>query len=149
MQAAIGVSYVVLNGAFWIAALIKKNQFWDLSLYEWEDITPVDAKDADKSQNNTPEGKPSFTRTMWYAIRETKKIDWVRRNGAAPSTPQWDQWLEEALSMVENADWEAVRRKNEIVGKTETLPQTTSKNVDSNTAQQHVPAFEVPLKPTK
>ncbi|RFU31642.1 hypothetical protein B7463_g4688, partial [Scytalidium lignicola] len=149
MQAAIGVSYIVLNGAFWVAALMKKDKFWDLSIYDWEDITPEDAMDAHKPQDHTPEGKPSFTRTMWYAIRETKKIDWVKRGGAAPSTPEWDKWLQEAEEMVYRKDWEAVRRKNEIVGKTETLPQTTSKDANTATAQQHVPAFEVPLQEKK
>ncbi|KAH8811981.1 hypothetical protein F5884DRAFT_297390 [Xylogone sp. PMI_703] len=148
MQAAIGVSYIVLNGAFWIAALLKKNKFWNLSIYHWEDITPKDAVEAHKVQDHgDPEAKPSYTRTMWYAIRETKKIDWVKRGGAAPSTHQWDDWLQEAARNVDNKHWPAVKRKDEIVGKTDTLPQATAK--DDDTAKQHVPAVEIPLQPTK
>jgi hypothetical protein len=83
MQAAIGVSYIALNGLFWGSSLVEKKRFWDLSSYDWEDITPKDALNADVKQNDTLGGRPSFTRTMWYAIRETK--DWVgqeRRRGS-------------------------------------------------------------------
>jgi hypothetical protein len=47
MQAAIGVSYILLNGAFWVTSLLKKDRFWDLSAYDVKDITPEDAKNAD------------------------------------------------------------------------------------------------------
>ena len=85
MQVAIGVSYVVLNGAFWTAAIINKKKFWDLSAYVWKDITPPDAQNA---QSDNSEDPPSFTRTMWYAIRETRKAGWVKSSGAAPTTIQ-------------------------------------------------------------
>lgn len=88
MQAAIGVSYILLNGAYWGASLIPKKRFWDLSNYVVDDITPEDSLNADIQQNDTLEGRPSFTRTLWYAIRETKKIGWVKKIGAAPMTPQ-------------------------------------------------------------
>lgn len=95
MQAAIGVSYIVLNGLFWGSSLVEKGKFWDLSHYIWEDITPEDAANADEKQDDTLGGKPSFTRTMWYAIRETRKTGWVKRGGAAPSTPQWGMYFSE------------------------------------------------------
>lgn len=88
MQAAIGASYIILNGAYWGASLIPKDKFWDLSNYVVTDITPDDAKNADKNQDDTLEGGHSFTRTLWYAVRETKKAGWVKKIGAAPGTPQ-------------------------------------------------------------
>jgi len=144
MQAAIGASYMVLNGLFWAASLIPKDRFWDLSSYIVEDITPGDAKNADqvKRQSDDFEGMPSFTRTLWYAIRETKKIGWVKKCGAAPDTPQWDQWLDLAeLNATEgNRLWDAVGIREEIIG------QPT---IDTDAAQQHAPAFEIPINPTK
>jgi hypothetical protein len=149
MQAAIGASYIVLNGLFWCSALVEKGCFWDLSGYEWEDITPEDAANADLKQDDTLGGMPSFTRTMWYAIRETKKTGWVTKGGAAPSTPQWDEWLKlaEMNAKNENRKWDAVGQREHIVGQVESIPQARS--ADHDTAEQHVPAIEVPPQQRK
>ncbi|TVY83643.1 hypothetical protein LSUE1_G002597 [Lachnellula suecica] len=67
MQAAIGVSYICLNGLFWGTSLLKKDKFWNLSAYEFKDITPEDAKNAHRDSDDMSdrfEGKASFTRTM-------------------------------------------------------------------------------------
>jgi hypothetical protein len=144
MQAAIGLSYIVLNGAFWGSSLIKKSKFWDLSSYEVVDVTPADASYADAFQNDTLEGRPSFTRTMWYAIRETKKIGWVKRGGAAPKTDEWDEWLKLAeLNAADgNRKWNAVEVREAVVGVAESTPQSAAE--DGDAAEQHVPAYEVP-----
>jgi hypothetical protein len=144
MQAAIGLSYIVLNGAFWGSSLIKKSRFWDLSNYDVVDDTPEDAVDADAFQDDTLEGRPSFTRTMWYAIRETKKIGWVKRGGAAPKTDEWDEWLKLAeLNAAEgNRRWNAVEVREAVVGVAESTPQGAAE--DGDAAEQHVPAYEVP-----
>ena len=145
MQAAIGVSYIVLNGAFWAASLINKGKFWNLSSYEWEDVTPNDAKNAHLEQSGTLSGNPSFTRTMWYAIRETKKVGWVRSGGAAPHTPQWEDWLalaeKNATDGVRN--WDAVGMRENIVGQSD-APQQAAKAHVEDTAEQHAPPFEIP-----
>ena len=147
MQAAIGVSYIVLNGLYWCAALVEKQHFWDLSSYEWEDITADDAKDADVKQDDSLGGHASFTRTMWYAIRETKKTGWVSRGGAAPKTPQWEEWLRaaEENAKIGNRKWDAVGERERIVGHVESVPQAKAARRD--TAEQHVPATEVPPQP--
>jgi hypothetical protein len=146
MQAAIGVSYIVLNGVYWGASLIEKGKFWDLSSYEWVDVTPDDAKNAHIQQDNSLGGKPSFTRTMWYAIRETKKVGWVRSGGAAPRTRQWDEWLTlaeiKASSGVRN--WDAVQMREEIVGGADDANQQAKDADVEDSAGQHVPAIEVP-----
>ena len=145
MQAAIGVSYIVLNGAYWAASLIDKGMFWDLSNYEWKDITPDDAKNAHDTQDSTLSGKPSFTRTMWYAIRETKKIGWVRSGGAAPRTPQWEQWLDLAEKNAgdEIRNWDAVEMREQIVGQSDAAQQARQADT-KDTAEQHAPALEIP-----
>ena len=149
MQAAIGVSYIVLNGAFWVISLLNKDKFWDLSAYEVTDITPDDAKNADVDSTDTFEGKASFTRTMWYAIRETKRIGWVKKSGAAPTTPEWDKWLNiaEQEALKENRGWNAVEQREIIVGQVD--PVTRHDAVPVDNAEQHVPAVEVQLPATR
>ncbi|KAM7186021.1 hypothetical protein V8F20_011556 [Naviculisporaceae sp. PSN 640] len=117
-QAFIGASYIVLNGIYWALGLLPHRYFWDLSRYECKDITPDDAKKADETTSEDPrEGTPSFTRTLWYAIRETKHGDWVVRSGALPGTEQWKRWMVEAVKAAKRGDrgWKAVGRKNEIM----------------------------------
>lgn len=144
MQAAIGLSYIILNGLFWAASLVAKDLFWDLSNYECVDITPRDAQNANLPQDDTLEGRPSFTRTVWYAIRETKKIGWITRGGVAPKTDQWDNWLRaaEENAIAGNREWNAVEMREAMVGQAETSPPAP---IGEDQAAQHVPAVDVPL----
>lgn len=118
-QIFIGGSYIILNGLYWGLGMLPLKYFWDLSRYNCNDVTKEDSKNAHGVTNamDEREGHPSFTRTLWFAIRETKSIGWVERSGAAPGTPQWKQWLNEALKNAQdgNRDWPAVKRKNEIM----------------------------------
>ena len=152
-QLAIGVSYIVLNGLFWGAALIPKEKFWDLSLYEFDDITPDDAKNAhlETVPNATdPEHLPSFTRTMWYAIRETGEIGWVKKSGAAPVTEEWDDWLKEAEVSIRmnHRQWRAVTAKDQTVGQTEATLSSPAASAMMNGINmpggQHAPGIEIP-----
>lgn len=145
-QVLISGSYILLNGAYWLLGMLPRRYFWDLSRYEWEDITPQDAKNSDKvvnlgAENNGVEGYPSFTRTLWYAIRETKSTGWVERSGAAPSTPQWKRWLREAGENAhKNRNWPAVSRKDQIMRENADGP-------DADLAAQHAPLREVQPAP--
>jgi hypothetical protein len=152
-QLAIGVSYIVLNGLFWGAALIKKEKFWNLTLYEFDDITPKDSMDAHLEtvpDSTDPEHLPSFTRTMWYAIRETEEIGWVKKSGAAPVTEEWDAWLKEAETSVKMKDrkWKAVTAKDRMVGQTEATPSSPAAPAMMNGINvpggQHAPLIEIP-----
>lgn len=117
-QVMIGASYVLLNGLYWIMGLLPRKYFWDLSRYSCEDVTPDDIIKAEKENTGDPrEGVPSFTRTLWYVIRETQRTAWVERSGAAPSTPQWKAWLAEAeLAATQgNREWTPVAHKDDIM----------------------------------
>lgn len=135
-QVFIGASYIVLNGLYWGLGMLPHKYFWDLDRYDYGDATPRDAEEAHFDDDNgrdpefvrgTPPGVPaddyaaekraSFTRTLWYAIRETKDVKWVKANGAAPPTKAWDTWLTEAEQNARagNRDWPAVKRKNELM----------------------------------
>lgn len=117
-QTMIGASYLLLNMAYWLASMVDKEYFWDMSRYEWSDVTPRDARHASRTTNPDDEcdGYKSFTRTLWYVIRETKDTRWARRSGAAQGTQRWKQWLREAEenARLGNRRWAAVRRKDDI-----------------------------------
>jgi len=143
LKVLIGASYIVLNGLYWGLGMIPRSYFWDLSRYEWADVTPADALSA---HTVTPgraadqrEGHPSFTRTLWYAIRETRLTGWVERSGAAPSTEQWRQWLREAEAAAKRDErtWPAVQRKNDI------LKDKLPNGYQLDHAAQHAPVTEV------
>ena len=87
-----------------------------------------------------------LTFLVWYAIRETKKIGWVKRSGAAPDTPQWDKWLKEAEDQAsKDRNWNAVRRRDELVGGATVAPDAREKRTDEiDPAEQHAPATDVP-----
>lgn len=152
MQAAIGVSYIVLNGAYWGTALINKYRFWDHRLYLPEDVTPEWAINAYKSKDtHNKEDVACFTRTMWYAIRETKKAGWVRRGGAAPLTERWNKWLEEAEAAAKGPEvdkWKAIHRRDEIVGHPADI-ESPNEAVQRNAVEQHVPAVDIPLQASR
>ncbi|ETS78186.1 hypothetical protein PFICI_10248 [Pestalotiopsis fici W106-1] len=122
-QLFIGGSYISLNGMYWVMGLLPKKYFWDLSRYHIQDITPKDALNAhDITDKDDPrEGFKSFTRTLWWCIRETKHTAWVERSGAAPSTPQWRAWLDEAETAAEsgNRTWPSIGRKDDLMRMTE------------------------------
>ncbi|KAI1847599.1 hypothetical protein JX266_006451 [Neoarthrinium moseri] len=154
-QTFIAASYILLNGMYWAMGLLPKRYFWDLSRYNVEDITPEDAKNAHTTTDDTDprEGVKSFTRTLWFAIRETKRTAWVERSGAAPGTPQWKAWLAEAEQAAEdgNRKWPSIARKDELMKLTEDeirmqkmrMSPVTKENVVPDPAEQAAPAVEV------
>lgn len=158
MQLFVGASYIILNALYWALSMLPPRDFWDLSRYTWEYVTPDDAKDAhgdlldddDLSKYDQREGVPSFTRTLWYAIRETGVTGWAERGGAVPTTPPWQSWLSEAEAAVGSGerDWPAVSRKDEILR--DYLTKTSAPRAATNPpmedpGKQHAPATEVPM----
>ncbi|KAL1838959.1 hypothetical protein VTJ49DRAFT_2031 [Mycothermus thermophilus] len=152
-QALIGGSYILLNGLYWLMSLLPARRFWDLSRYEIIDRTPADAKRAhEKTSADVREGEPSFTRTLWYAVRETKHGAWVERSGAMPGTDQWRKWLAEALREAKRGhnDWPAVSRKNEIMREAaDAYAQDEMEKGCDDEARQRAPLMEVqPIRRT-
>ncbi|KAI0594729.1 hypothetical protein F4775DRAFT_585978 [Biscogniauxia sp. FL1348] len=160
-QIFIGASYITLNGMYWAMGLLPKSYFWDLSRYDFKDVTPPEAKHAEeKTDPSDPrEGWPSFTRTLWFAIRATQKTAWVQRSGAAPNTPQWNLWLREAEAAAEAAakaaengktkPWPSVARKDVIMKMSDEEIENLNKRaknlrpVEDDGAKQAVPAVEI------
>jgi hypothetical protein len=127
MQALVGAAYLFLNIAYWIIGLLPLSSSWDLSRYQVHDVTPEDAVHAHTyrttslEETETAENIPSFTRTLWYVIRETRAIAWIERSGATPPTPVWRKWAAEALEAARqsNRGWPATSRKADIVDELE------------------------------
>ncbi|KAM5350568.1 hypothetical protein ACJ41O_007073 [Fusarium nematophilum] len=140
-QIFIGGSYIVLNGLYWGLGMLPRSYFWDLSRYKYRDVTPGDAKRAHAitDEKDQREGFPSFTRTLWYAIRETERTGWVARSGAAPGTEQWKKWLKEARenAVSGNRTWPSVARKDVI------MRENLGADEEFDEAAQHAPATEV------
>ncbi|KFY27710.1 hypothetical protein V491_00771 [Pseudogymnoascus sp. VKM F-3775] len=120
-QAAIGSAYIVLNGLYWAASLVPKKEFWDMKLYEREDMTPDDCREAECARpGDGPDDIPSYTRTMWYAIRATEEVGWVWTSGAAPKTKEWKKWVDAAEKQVKEKKqgwkmWKAVAAKDDMM----------------------------------
>ncbi|KAK3692337.1 hypothetical protein B0T22DRAFT_373926 [Podospora appendiculata] len=155
-QVFIGASYILLNGIYWAMGLLPHEYFWDLSRYDCRDVTPEDARRAheEDARKGPREGTPSYTRTLWYAIRETEHKAWVERSGASPGTEQWRTWLEEAVQAAREGrrDWGAVARKNEIMkvdldgtSPTRAAPGAWRRKREApfDEAEQHAPLVEV------
>ncbi|KAL8418733.1 hypothetical protein RB594_002083 [Gaeumannomyces avenae] len=158
MQLFVGTSYIILNALYWALSMLPPSDFWDLGRYDWKWATPDDAADAHGSlldddhlsKYDQREGVPSFTRTLWYAIRETGVTGWAERGGAAPTTPPWQQWLAEAEAAVGagNREWPAVSRKDEILKEylvKTSAPRATAEPPLQDPGKQHAPATEVQL----
>lgn len=146
-QAFIGGSYILLNGLYWVMGLVPPKHFWDLTRYDVQDVTPPDAKKAHIKSHVPPgEGVPSFTRTLWYAVRETKHGAWVERSGAMPRTDEWKKWLDEAVeqSKKDNGkNWDAVGRKDDIMQSAARRRSPSSQEPVVDMAMQRAPLDEV------
>ncbi|KFH46089.1 hypothetical protein ACRE_030860 [Hapsidospora chrysogenum ATCC 11550] len=147
-QVFIGASYIILNGLYWGLGMLPRSYLWDLSRYWCKDITPPDAKNANKPQGGGGGGHPSYTRTMWYAIRETRRTGWVQISGAAPNTEQWRRWLAEAEKNARdgNREWKAVERKNEIMNVRTGGAQQEDEDEYEDQAMSCAPASQVAPK---
>lgn len=149
-QVMIGASYVFLNGMYWIMGLLPRKLFWDLSRYTCKDVTPEDSiKAAQETTGDPREGVPSFTRTLWYVIRETQRTAWVERSGAAPSTAHWKAWLAEAeVAATEGRrDWTPVAHKDDIMKLTDSELEDRKKaqkgQAMRDPAEQIAPATQI------
>ncbi|KAI1458780.1 hypothetical protein F4805DRAFT_423583 [Annulohypoxylon moriforme] len=151
-QIFIGCSYIVLNGVYWAMGLLNKKLFWDLSRYDINTMVSRETQyTQDINNHDQREGVRSFTRTLWFAVRETQRTAWVHRSGAAPDTPQWRKWLAEAEQAAKdgNMDWPAVARKDEIMkmsdGELNASPITKepAESRDYDAAEQAAPYTEV------
>ncbi|EGE82117.1 hypothetical protein BDBG_01390 [Blastomyces gilchristii SLH14081] len=101
MQAALGGSYVLLNGCYQIAALFPRGWHWNLIRYEMKEIRNIDAQ--------------TYTQALWKAIHVSKFTDWVRVSGAAPNSEAWRAWIDLAGDNLHDENWDAQKALDELL----------------------------------
>lgn len=133
MQIALGVSYIALNGLYWVASLLPPLTSWDLKTrYEWCE---------EPAQHCV-----SFTLTLFQAaLAASRKEDgqigeiktsWLRTSHAAPDTPVWKKWLDELAEKgnteIDGNQWDPVACWNEIKATDDLERGVTKVNKDSS-----------------
>jgi hypothetical protein len=122
MQAAIGAAYVILNLLYWgVPLIVKQKNNWDMGRYDVREghLTRGGLQGAhlpyDDGSGN--QAQPSFTRTLWYAIQETKETGWIEAGHLAPKSKAWKRWLDEAKENCDNIHWDPVETKDRLMKK--------------------------------
>ncbi|PNS20935.1 hypothetical protein CAC42_2866 [Sphaceloma murrayae] len=120
MQAAIASAFLVLNGTYWMIALLPLKLFWHVAAYriDPEPDLPVHVRDAHETVLFRGRELPdSYTRTIWYTIHRSRSTTWVWSSASVPDTPAWREWVEEAAEHIDDSNWDAVERKDVIMTK--------------------------------
>ena len=110
MQIAVGSTYVLLTCAWQIPGMVLSDNQWVLTHYEVKEEYPpgLDRADKEKPEYAGSERLPSFARTLWYAVRETRETEWIFNGGILPEIRGWRLWSYEARSNIDNPIWPAV-----------------------------------------
>ncbi len=118
-QVAIVVAYVSLTTMFcfsnyWIE---QRPEGLNEELWNITELFPTGVTNSHLSNRDlrASEVHPSLARTLWYMVKQTKNIGWIQRSRAAPNTPGWNAWLEEALKNMDNDNWPATAEYERIV----------------------------------
>lgn len=61
------------------------------------------------------EREPSYIRTLWYAIKETRSVDWLRSLEPITQNPMLWAWLGEAMNNLDSDSWPAVTEYAQLV----------------------------------
>jgi hypothetical protein len=96
MQAAISVTYTVLNVLYWFAAVLSirnPRAAWDFSCFIVEE------------PKSTP--NPTYTKALAQAIRMSRDTGWVEKTKAMPESEAWREWLQEAGDHFDDDSWDA------------------------------------------
>lgn len=103
MQAALAVAYGGLHAIYWGVALLPRNFHWNFSSYDIQFLEIDSGTEVDPNDGS----RPSYTRTLWKAIRATKQVAWVKKSSAVPNTEAWMRWLAaaEAHAQAGEYDW--------------------------------------------
>lgn len=115
MQAAIGASYLGLNGLYWLTSLLPSRWFWHMAAYkvERDETLPHHMMNAHEEDelNKVP---ACYTRTLWYAIHKSKGSKWIGASNV-PETEAWKRWVEDAIKNANDEKWPAVQKKDEYM----------------------------------
>jgi hypothetical protein len=92
LQVALGVSYAVLNAAYWSTTVCPSSWTWDFSDFK------VNDRGFEKKEN--------YTGALAAVIRKTKSTKWVLGANFSPNNAAWRDWLKQAdLNMYKDSWW--------------------------------------------
>jgi hypothetical protein len=91
LQVALGVSYAVLNAAYWSTTVCPSSWTWDFSDFKVSDRGIVQNK--------------NYTGALATAIRQTRTTKWVLEANFSPNNAAWRDWLKQADLNMENDRW--------------------------------------------
>ena len=144
MQTAIGGTYMLLTILWQLPGLSLKDWSYESTRLKIEEEYPKGLDDAhkEKPDNADSEKLPSFARTLWYAIRETKETEWAFRSGMIQNTQEWRLWLDEAQSNINNPVWSAVASYRRLISRRARMNIFMEDFVDDNYDKITVPEVE-------
>ncbi|KAI4150628.1 MAG: hypothetical protein L6R39_002227 [Caloplaca ligustica] len=91
LQLGFAASYIILNAAYWVVAALPQQWNWDLGCYKKEKVVYCGG-----------EHSKNYTTALWKAIAISGTTNWVRlAPDIAPTTKQWNLWLEEAARVID------------------------------------------------
>lgn len=110
LQYVLGITYILMNGLYWLAALLPEDWHWNLdAVYDVEfhdlheptmggsDKNHLEAGRLEKDNDNEKFVRyKRFTHALIAAIELAGGADWVRVGEVSPRNAAWNAWLEEA-----------------------------------------------------
>lgn len=161
MQAAVGVAYIILNGIYWILSVFRAPYSPLFTILEERyDIKKSSKQDVVLESEKTRRGvvktlankallvdqhynRPSYTRTLAYAIQATQDTRWVWETKAAPDTKAWREWVELAGINMNDPAWNPVSAKDECMGR------NANATMQARQAEAMASAVVTPGQPTQ
>lgn len=104
-QAAIGLTYIILNALYWFAAVLPARLAWDLTLYTVE-------TEGERWQVK----HKNYTGALTDLVKRTKTTGWGREFGIGivPTTRVWMRWLDDAEAAADDEKWNGGQRLGEL-----------------------------------
>lgn len=103
MQAAIGLTFVVLNAACWAVKVVDRAPMaWKVQ--EQFEVVQL-------SQETTQ----YYTQSLFRLVCLTQNTRWIADNDVAPKTPGWQRWLEVALAHKDDNQWNSIEAMRRLV----------------------------------
>lgn len=103
LQAAIAITYILLNSFYWFAAVLPPKWGWDMGMYKLTKQSAESVSDFD-----------TYTKVVTEIVKRTKSVGWLRESEVLPKTEAWTEWIDEAEKNCHNSEWDGSRALSEI-----------------------------------
>ena len=110
LQYVLGITYITMNGLYWLAALLPETWHWQLEATYVVEYNNLGVPVGENDNNNLESGNmgkrneqdpwlieyKNFTQALIAAIELAEGAMWVKFAGVAPKNAAWRSWLKEA-----------------------------------------------------